>query len=519
MMRPWLFLLFGLLAGSSFAQNEVVYIWAGGVTPTSVNVNAKMTDTSSTIRLVLSANQNFTSPLYSGYYSVDTNTHLMVAMSLTGLAPGTRYYYAVESGGILDSSADDVGTFVTFQQGPCSYSFVTGSCCLNSNHGVYQAMGNFNPLFYSCIGDLHYANPNSATNINIHRDAYEQQVLSKPRAAAFFKHFPIEYVWDDHDFSGNDSDSSFAGKVNARLAYREYVPHYPLPAGPGNNPIYQTFTIGRVHFIHTDLRSDRYGSSMMGANQKAWFKNECIAARNNNEIICWISSPTWNGNFTDNWGGYAAERTELCNFFRDSLINNMFIICGDAHMLGIDDGTHGDFSSSVSNGSLYPIFNAAALNQSGGYKGGTFSEGGYYPNPSYLDGQFGLVSVFDNGGTDICIQFAGYRCDSSAGHLSLINFYSFCRELGAVSSNEPDASDGLYVFPNPSSGKVILQSEKPLEDARVLITGLCGTSREVAARFHHNTLEIDLSDYSPGVYFLTLVTGRAVLQKKIVLTR
>jgi hypothetical protein len=517
-MRSILFFL--LISQLTFAQNEVIYIWSGAITPNSVRVNAKMSDTSSTVRLVLSTSSQFTNPVYSQNCIVDTNTNLMVAMSMGGLTPDTRYYYAVQSGGVIDSSADDIGTFVTCRQGPCSYSFVTGSCCLNSNHGVYTAMGNFNPLFYSCIGDLHYANPNSDTNIYPHRLAYEQQVLCKPRASAFLKKYPIEYGWDDHDFSGNDSDSSFAGKVNARLAYREYVPHYPLPAGPGNNAIYQTFTIGRVHFIHTDLRSDRYGSSMLGAQQKTWFKNECIAARNSNEIICWINTTTWNGNNPDNWGGFTAERTELANFFRDSMIYNLFIVCGDAHMLGIDDGSHGDFSSGISNGALYPIFNAAALNQSGSYKGGTFSEGGYFPNPSVLDGQFGLVSVVDNGGSEICILFAGYRCDTAGGNIALVNFYSFCRELGPAHVNTISTGPAFTVYPNPSAQRFFLHCDLPFSQKDLRLADVNG--KEAAFTYHPispSTGELNTGQLSAGTYFLYLHTSEGELKKQLVITK
>lgn len=36
--------------------------------------------------------------------------------------------------------------------------------------------------------------------------------------------------------------------------YQKYFPHYPLPAGQGNVPIYQAFTVGRIRIIMTDLR-------------------------------------------------------------------------------------------------------------------------------------------------------------------------------------------------------------------------------------------------------------------------
>jgi phosphodiesterase/alkaline phosphatase D-like protein len=520
------FLLFflSLIHGKIFSTNEVIYLWSGGVTPHSFNVNAKLTDTSSFVRLVASTSNQFINPVYSTFYTSDTTTNKMVAMNISGLTENTKYYYAVESDGILDSSSDDIGTVTTFVSGFCSFYFATGSCCFNSDHVVYDLIRNIHPLFFSCTGDLHYGNPNSATDINVHRNCYENLVLSKPRAAALLRDVPIEYVWDDHDFSGNDSDSTFAGKKNARLAYREYVPHYPLPAGTGNNAIYQTWTVGRVHFIHTDCRSDRYGYSMLGEIQKLWFKNECLLARNNHEIICWLSSTTWSGSTTDNWGGFTNERTELSNFFRDSLIENMFIICGDAHMLAIDDGSNGDFSTGNSNPFRYPVFAAAALNQGGSYKGGTFSEGGVFMNPSVYHGQFGIVSVIDSGSSSICIKFIGVRTDSSEDLVSIVDQYEFCRDLGSDPNhiNEfQDYSGSVSVFPNPNTGKFILQTEMEMKNPQVDVMDISGRICKTDFQLSSDK-KIIYFNFAPdmqGIYFVRIISGNKILQKKIVICR
>ena len=504
------------------ATNEVIYIWSGGLTDTSININAKMSDSSSAVRLILSESPQFTSPLFSAYYHVDSTTNMMVAMTISGLAPATHYYYGVESDGVADTSADDVGSFTTPGQGHFSFYFVTGSCCYNSDHVVYTVMKNSQPLFYTNMGDLHYGNPNSGTDINVHRDAYENYVLSKPAAAAFFKEAPIDYVWDDHDFSGNDSDSSFAGKANARQAYREYVPHYPLPAGNGNAAIYQSFVIGRVHFIHTDLRSERYGNSMMGAQQKAWFKNECIAARDSNQLIVWISSTTWNGTYTDNWGGFQAERTELANFFRDNQIENMMILCGDAHMLAIDDGADGDFSTQVFNPFHYPIFNAGALNQGGSYKGGIFNQGGVFPNPNSSYGQFGLVQVIDTGGPFICVNLSGYRTDQAGDIITQVNHYSFCRHLGASPAAVVplEMQDASFVFPNPSNGNFAFKAGETLTGVQVEITGISG--QKIPADYGYEVkgdeIYFSLEKFTPGIYFVCIVSEKNIYRKEIVIT-
>jgi phosphodiesterase/alkaline phosphatase D-like protein len=412
--------------------NEVVYMWSGATQPTSAAVVAKLTSASTTCRLVVSTSSTLSQPLLSGFATASAGNNLMAKMNISGLAPNTTYFYAVESGGIVDNSSDDIGKFTTPAAQPFSFRFTVGSCAVNSNHQAYTLMNNKAPLFHLSTGDFHYANPNSATDINVHRLPYEQNMLSQAPTRNFFKNTAMAFMWDDHDYSGNNSAGNSAGRTNARLAYQEYVPHYPLAAGTGNVPIHQAFTIGRVHFILSDLRSERAGSSMMGTAQKTWFKNQCLFARDNNYIIAWVSGVSFGGNQTDNWGGFAAERTELSDFFRDNNIRNMFILSGDAHMLAIDNGTNHDFSTGSNNVNDYPVFQAAAINNSGSTKGGTYSEGGTFPNPNSSTGQYGVVDVTDNGGGSITISFTGYRTAGNTATESVLASYTFSRTLTTV---------------------------------------------------------------------------------------
>jgi alkaline phosphatase D len=420
--------------------NEVVYQWSGSTKPTSAVVVAKMTTASTTCRLVVSTSATLTNPILSPNATASSSNNLMAKMTVDGLTPNTTYFYAIQSGGTTDNSSDDIGKFITPASGAFSYKFTVASCAVNSNHEVYNLMNAKSPMLHVSTGDLHYANPNSSSDINIHRLPYEQNVLSLTPSRNFFKNCAIAHVWDDHDYCGNNSTSTSVGRTNARLSYQEYVPHYTLAAGSGNVPIYQAFTIGRVHFILSDLRSERISGSIMGSAQKTWFKNQCLFARDNNLIIAWVSGVSFGGNQTDNWGGYTAERTELSNFFRDNNIKNMFILSGDAHMLAIDNGTNHDFSTGSNNPNDYPVFQAAAVNNSGSTKGGTYSEGGTFPNPNSSTGQYGVVEVIDNGGTAITIKFTGYRTSGNTASESVLTTYTFTRTLSPAAIATPEFS-------------------------------------------------------------------------------
>jgi hypothetical protein len=309
-------------------------------------------------------------------------------------------------------------------------------------------MAEKNPLFELITGDFHYENPNSGTNIDVHRLPYEDNMLSQTASRNFHLQYPLAYIWDDHDYCGDNTGSSAIGRTNARLAYQEYVPHYPLAFGSGNVPIYQSFTIGRIHFILSDLRSMRgVGNtasndpnlSMMGTVQKQWFKDQCLYAKSNNLIIAWATAVSWGGNQNDNWGGFVQERKELSDFFQANNISNMFLLSGDAHMVAIDNGTNHDFST-AGNSNDYPVFQAAALNQSGGYKGGIYSEVGpvtpngannSYINPNSSFAQYGVVDITDAGGSQVSINFTAYRVTSAGAEQQLVS-YNFTRNLLAA---------------------------------------------------------------------------------------
>lgn len=420
-------LLAGLMAATGMYANEVVYYWAGAVTTTSVKVNAVLQLPADKVRLMVSTSREFSQPIYSAFSPARANHENTVSLEVTGLQPGTLYYYAIEMDGETDRSADDIGQFTTYTHGAFSFRFAVGSCAFLGNNRVYDEMRNANPLFFLATGDLHYANP-SSTDVQQHRTAYEDRVLSQPREAKFFQCTPIAYVWDDHDFCGDNNIGSDGCGAAAKKAYLEYVPHYPVQAPDSSNAIYQAFTVGRVRFILSDLRAERISGDIMSRTQKEWLKKEMITARDQGQIIAWMSSVSYSGTGKDNWGGFATTRQEMADFLRDNRIENLFILSGDAHMLAIDNGENADFSTGHNSPYRYPIFQAAALNNVGSYKGGEFSEGGHYPNTPFTS-QWGIVDVTDNGGDEICIDFHGYRLNTLTDAKAELVKYHFCRKL------------------------------------------------------------------------------------------
>jgi phosphodiesterase/alkaline phosphatase D-like protein len=447
--------LFAFALGSAIIFSVVAAdppIWrgpiCGAVTPDSAWVKAKLRYRGSSARLLVSSNADLKEPKWFGPMTAVVDRGNMVEFRAAGLDPNTQYYYALEvNGSVL---LDERGTFKTFPPAdqPASFHFAFASCArTGSDNPVFDTIRGLHPLFFLHTGDLHYLNITSNALVKF-RMGYDR-VLIAPRQSRLYRSVPLVYIWDDHDFAGNNSDRGAPAHFAARYVYEEYVPHYNLPAGTGGVPIYQSFTVGRVKFILTDLRSERDpvktpdtpNKSMLGAKQKAWFKNELLAAKGKYPLIFWVSSVPWigntgvnyypiNGNVTgfihqrnarqfkrdpataeddrnvknddDFWGAFSYERREIAEFIRDNHISGVCILHGDSHMLAADDGTDSDYANA--GGAPLPVLCAGPLDQSASIKGGPYSQGVYKARNG--EGCFGSVQVRD-AGAKIHVQYSG----------------------------------------------------------------------------------------------------------------
>jgi alkaline phosphatase D len=345
----------------------------------------------------------------------------IVDFSLEGLEPATEYFYSVRVRSGTNPEAG--GRFRTFPLGIASFRFAFASCAqTGSEHEVFRTILQFDPIFFLHLGDLHYRDIEQNDQSRF-EGAYDE-VFGSAAQGELYANVPLIYVWDDHDFAGNNSDGLAASRVACRLAYQECVPHYPLALGTGDMPICQTFSVGRVRFIVTDLRSNRSPAkapdgpdkTMLGAAQKDWFKRELIGAKSNSALIFWVSSVPWTGRSHkgDGWEVFEAERREIADFLKANAIRNLCILSADAHMLGADDGRNGDFATG--GGAAVPSLQAAPLDRPASFKGGPYSHGYYLPKLG--EGCFGLVDVHDDG-REINVSFTG-RNDRGDTKVSLI---------------------------------------------------------------------------------------------------
>jgi len=185
-----------------------------------------------------------------------------------------------------------------------------------------------------------------------------------------------------------------------------------------------------------------------------------LAARETAALTVWVNSVPWIAQpepGADHWGNYATERRELSDFVVANDIDNLVMLAGDAHMLAADDGSNNTFASDGI-GPGFPVLHAAALDRRGSLKGGPYSEGAFPGG-----GQFGLLSITDDGGPEIAVAFSGRNWKGT----ELVR-YSFTVGAGgadsAVEESLPDkawrALAGLREGKSGSRGRLELPTSR-----------------------------------------------------------
>jgi phosphodiesterase/alkaline phosphatase D-like protein len=468
-------LCFFTLVVAAFGQHSGPFIggaWSGNVSPTGATVSIRLNTTGARVRLQVSKNENLSPAVFSSAVTTSANNGNTVKLVVQGLEADTDYYYGIEVAGVLRTEAVSRGRFRTFPLGRASFRIAFGSCgdFRHPDQRVFEAIREERPLMFINMGDMHYSDTNSTAHDD-YRLNYDQ-ILSHDVQGAFYRSLAMAYMWDDHDFSGNDSDTTAIGRDAARAVYRERVPHYPI--GPTGGTIGQAFTIGRVRFIMTDLRSgatspwtkESASKSKMGAAQKAWFKQELINARDGGfPLIVWLSSLPWISPAeigADSWGGHATERVEIANFIRDNRISNVAMISGDMHGLAFDDGKNSDYATG--GGAPIILMHAAALTSDASAKGGPYAVG-----PIVGGQQYGILEVYDNGGPSVACRFLGTRVGegrkmtqifsgsvAGASEKSLVNISTLARVTSAT-----DAIVSGFVISGSTNRSVLVRAVGP----------------------------------------------------------
>lgn len=430
-------------------------------------------------RLKYSTSSNFTSPLFTSYDNTGTGTNGVKKFNLTGLTENTTYYYQVELDDVIQTEI--VGQFKTFKiEEALSFNFVAGSCNYsNQDCLTWEEIANEDISIFIHMGDFHYDDI-SGNNQQLFRDSFSNNARQNGMKNLLAL-VPFDYVYDDHDYGANNSDSTSPSRPAVINFYKETIPSYPLD-NPDVNGIYHAYTIGRVRFIHTDMRSNRTpflsmdkndpAKTMLGATQKAWFKQQLIDAKNNTNIalIVWLNPSPWTGDDTnpyswdygaagEHWTTYLAEREEIHQYIIDNDITNIMIINGDTHQLGIDDGRNSVFAKDE-NGNTYdwktlnpniltPVIESSPFNKDVDNGSGPFDindKGDSGKVVPMSEKTYSVFRVSDNGYNWIKVDVEQYCLPDGISYYSdktLVNKFSFIRDCNGISHYKPELENKL----------------------------------------------------------------------------
>jgi hypothetical protein len=204
----------------------------------------------------------------------------------------------------------------------------------------------------------------------------------------------------------------------------------------------------------------------MSREQMNWLKEELRYAHRNNQLALILSSVSWYGNETDNWGGFPEERQEIIAFMEQNNLHRVAIICGDAHMNALDDGSNASVlnpNQATNNPAkkAIPVIQAGALLSFGSNKGGSYSHGAFV-NPLGA-GQWVECQIVDNDAGAIALRVTGQQMmagylepktlfhetffwplPTSKKHLDLFSIERVGKQLNITISSNAETAGSLY---------------------------------------------------------------------------
>lgn len=423
--------------------------WSGGVLDSTATIKVVVQRDIHNISIVLSTNElpnepNSWIPPTTKWEDANTGEydHVIYAFHFTALKPNTVYNYGlIIDGHIAEKSKGKLKTFPEPDE-RFSFQFGFGSCTKRWDDHIFDLLLKEDLLFFFHLGDLHYGNLKDKPISK--RMYWFDKSIGNTKMGNLFKNLPIAYTWDDHDFLDNNAGGKTStlvkkpGAETALEAYDIYVPHYPLVNKAEG--IYQSFQVGRVLFLLTDLRfnqtpyNDENNKQIFGSKQEEWLQTKLLEGKELDLIVMTssfpyiVNSPSEEGS----WGFYPKQRNRIAKFIKNNQITNLCMISGDAHMLAIDDGSHSGYAnnddynpSSTGNGG-FPVFHAASISSSTSQKGGPYSKGsqsslgGREGDGIDGSGQYGFFQVLyqDENGNEIevpRIVWIGKRVENESG--------------------------------------------------------------------------------------------------------
>jgi alkaline phosphatase/alkaline phosphatase D len=301
---------------------------AGEVTQDSVILQARLTK-SGRVRFrdvkgragvgafALSAREDFDNAFRTRWMAATREGDHIIKTKVTGLEPGTRYYYRLLSGDdVGEVESGPTGSFRTLDQRGVSREIslvvVTGmnrfafrAYTWNRNRTLgfpaLETIVSHEPDFFVATGDnVYYDTPylGRARTLKRMRAKWHRQ-FATPRFEKFFRKIPVYWEKDDHDHRYNDSDPYGPLAPSHELGIKIFKEQVPVVDPDEENAVtYRTHRINDLlqiwllegrDFRDANTRPPGPDKTIWGGEQKAWLKRTLLESDAEFKIVI---SPT-----------------------------------------------------------------------------------------------------------------------------------------------------------------------------------------------------------------------------------
>ena len=220
-------------------------------------------------------------------------------------------------------------------------AFGGGAGYVPENERMWDTIGKFDPQAILLLGDNVYID--DPESVIMQQYTYQRR-QSRPEWRKLTARSPVFTIWDDHDFSTNDSwggadiDTPFWKKDWVFPIFRQNWANPGYGGGDQQPGCWYSFSIADVDFIMLDCRYYRTSPkiktrSMLGNVQKKWLKKQLLESKGTFKVIC--SSVPFDfrtkGDSKDTWNGYKQEHEELLSFIESNKIEGVVLVSADRH--------------------------------------------------------------------------------------------------------------------------------------------------------------------------------------------
>ena len=376
---------------------------AGFPTHKGVTLWTRVSELERTSKLTLEVakDRDFRKVVKTRQVSAKRNNDFTVHERIRGLKPHREYYYRFET----KNKRSRIGTFRTLpppdSKTPIKIAYFS---CQDYEAGYYnaqRAIAAEDIDLYVFLGDYvyehrYYDGPadrldtlgangdGDVQTLDEYRQKYRQYQADPDLQQLQASHAFVS-VWDDHEvednYAGNTPDSASTDPQNLendnetprrvpylqrkKNGYKAFFESMPRIKFKGDkNRIYGSVRLGGIgELFLTDQRQyrdqqpcndrllvscpdgDNPARTMLGAEQKAWFKNAVPASSANwklwgSEVMLMsLDLPQTQHVNQDGWDGYGAERREILEHFVNSGVKDLAALTGDIHTFFAGDMT------------------------------------------------------------------------------------------------------------------------------------------------------------------------------------